>query len=442
MAVHPVADRPAGNPAVADLHDEEEFSVRVVAAVQQVGARAIAGRGGQFRALLAEAAAHHVEQARQRVGAAAERRGELRMQQRAVRDARVDQIVEPVVEQNLRIIDHDEIDTDEHLEHAGVEVEVDRSERLRVGAGPVEHGPVALAPDGQLHLVRAVPQPVVVDVVLERLRLGRDVPPDQRLYRAVGAVEQGLAGRQIGVAPEPLAEFLHALFRGLAAGHDAHQVGAVHGRDADVVENQVQNALVEHASLEQFDGRDAQPLAEDGRRVGRKRARQRSADVHLMPEHGRPADEFVAVEDRHEHQKIVDMRNGAPAQVRIVEQDDVAGIQRLVETLHHLADVGAELPDDHAPVRVADHGKLVVLFADDGRHGGPKQDRVHFVAVVLEGALDDVERDRVDFDVRNLGDFHVAHDAVSSLCTARFQLLVPGVWGRIRMFPYLSISPA
>ena len=84
-----------------------------------------------------------------------------------------------------------------------------------------------------------------------------------------------------------------------------------------------------------------------------------------MAEHRGPADEFVAVKDGHQHEKVVDMGNGSPAQIGIVEQNDIAGIERLVKALHHLPDIGAELPDDHPAVGVADHGEFVVLLTDN-----------------------------------------------------------------------------
>ena len=70
------------------------------------------------------------------------------MQQRAVGQTGFDQIIETVIEQNLWIIDHDEVDADEHLEHAFIQIEVNRSSRLWISPGPVEDGFVAFAPDG------------------------------------------------------------------------------------------------------------------------------------------------------------------------------------------------------------------------------------------------------------------------------------------------------
>jgi hypothetical protein len=61
-------------------------------------------------------------------------------------------------------------------------------------------------------------------------------------------------------------------------------------------------------------------------------------------------------------------------------------------------DEAAELADDHAAGAVGDDRELVVLLADAGRHGRAEQHRVHLVAGVAQGVLDDVDGDRVDGD--------------------------------------------
>ena len=83
-----------------------------------------------------------------------------------------------------------------------------------------------------------------------------------------------------------------------------------------------------------------------------------------MAEHGGPANKLVAVKDGNQHEKVVDVGNGPSAQIGIVEQNDIAGIERLVKTLHHLPDIGAKLSDDHTAVGITDHGEFVVLLAD------------------------------------------------------------------------------
>jgi hypothetical protein len=74
----------------------------------------------------AEQGAQHVEDPAQGVGAAGQGGGIVGLQQAALRDAHVDEVIEPVVEHDLRVEDHDHVDAEEHLEHVLVEIEVDR----------------------------------------------------------------------------------------------------------------------------------------------------------------------------------------------------------------------------------------------------------------------------------------------------------------------------
>ena len=80
----------------------------------------------EVRVALARAGAQHVENAPERVGAARQRRRELRLQQRPFRNMHVHQVVEAVVEHDLRVEDHDHVHAAEHLEHFFVQIEIDR----------------------------------------------------------------------------------------------------------------------------------------------------------------------------------------------------------------------------------------------------------------------------------------------------------------------------
>ena len=249
--------------------------------------------------------------------AAAERRREPRLEQAALRHHDVQQRIEAVVEEDLGIVDHDQVDPDEHLEHALGEVEVDRPESLRVGARPVEEGVVAFAPDGQLHLEGAVAEPVVVDVVLEALRLLGDRQLDEGAHRLVRPVEERLESREVRLLAEPLAQVEHAPLARPAAGDDREQVRAVHLGEPDVVQDQPENVLLHDPALDQLDRRDDDPLLEDRAGTGRQRPGERAARVHLMPELARPADQLVLEEDRQEDQPVVRVRDRPRALERI-----------------------------------------------------------------------------------------------------------------------------
>ena len=157
----------------------------------------------------------------------------------------------------------------------------------------------------------------------------------------------------------------------------------------------LERGLVELAALVKFDRRDADALAKDRSRVGRHAAGHRAADVHHMAEHRGKADQVALVKHRHQHHPVVEMADRAGAGVRIVLQDDVAGLEFEIALLEHIVDVRAELADDHAALHVANHREFVVLFADHRRHRRAEQHRIHLVAGIAQRVLDQVERNGI-----------------------------------------------
>src|SRR5262249_48664554 len=79
--------------------------------------------------------------ARVRVDAVGQRRREARVQQRALRQGDVEDVVEAVVEQDLRIEGHDHVDPEEQLAEALVDMEVDRPRGLLGRPRPVDVQP-------------------------------------------------------------------------------------------------------------------------------------------------------------------------------------------------------------------------------------------------------------------------------------------------------------
>ncbi len=150
-------------------------------------AGAVARRHRQMRRALAERAGLTVEEPRVGVEAVGERGGKARIEQRALGQHDLEQIVEAFVEQHRGIERHDHVDAEEQLAEALVDVEVDRALRLIVGAGPVEHRDLALAVDRQRHAERAVADAVVVDIIGEADRLLGNVFLDEHLHRLARA---------------------------------------------------------------------------------------------------------------------------------------------------------------------------------------------------------------------------------------------------------------
>ena len=130
-------------------------------------ARAVAGRGRHLRRILAQRTTEDIELTGQSVGSASQGSRELRLQYRSFGHLDMDQVIEPVVKQNLRIEHHDHVNTNEHLEHPLVQVEIDWAGCLIRRARPVKVGIFTFAPDCQFELKRAIPTPIIIDVVFK-----------------------------------------------------------------------------------------------------------------------------------------------------------------------------------------------------------------------------------------------------------------------------------
>ena len=103
--------------------------------------------------------------------AGVQRGGILRFPERVVGDDDIDQRVEAVVPEYLRIGDRDHVDTEEHTHEVLIDVVVDGPLRLRATPGEVEQHLVPGAGEAELELVWTVAHTVVTDVVRERQSL-------------------------------------------------------------------------------------------------------------------------------------------------------------------------------------------------------------------------------------------------------------------------------
>ena len=141
---------------------------------------------------------------------------------------------------------------------------------------------------------------------------------------------------------------------------------------------------------------NAQTLFPDAAGVEWHRSRHLAADIDHMAKDRGEADQYLLVEDRHHHAPVVVVRNRAFACVGIVPDENVAFVYIPFELLDDGWNIGAELPDDHLAAFVAYHREFVVLLANNRRQRDADDDPVHLEACVLQGILDDVERDRIN----------------------------------------------
>ncbi len=247
-------------------------------------ARAVPRRDCGLRDMPPERAGHHLDPARQRVVAVAERRRVARLEDRALLDADVEQVVEAFVEQDLGVEDHDQVGPDHHLHHPLVQVEVDRPRRLRRGAVEVEHGALALPPHRQLDAERAVALAVVVDEILEGLRRLRDLLHDQALHRAASAFEQRVAGGEVRVPPEPVAELEDPLLADRGGRAQGHHVRDGRLRRARVPGQHLDERPVQLAAVVELHGRKADALLVDRPHLDAHRPERAAADVEQVAE--------------------------------------------------------------------------------------------------------------------------------------------------------------
>src|SRR5215210_3423939 len=382
------------DPAVQDLHGLERLSVLLDARVDEVGARSV-GAGDVKAYGLGVHSAEDVELPCHDDQAVAQGGRLLRAQDRAVRDVYFDDVRVAVVEEDGGIYGGDKEYPREHLEHLFVEEEVDGAWHLRVGAAPVEVQSVALAPHGEPELYGAVAEPIVVSVVLELETLVLRYELADQVYDArTCPVQKSIAGLQVRIFAEPVADVSYALSAsGRSCGY-GHNVGAGLARGAGVVAEEAQDLLVEFTSVVELDGRHPDARVVDGAGVDGDGTGGRAADIHEVAPLQGVADVFVFVEDWPHQQDVRQVRRAPLHHVRVVEGNDIAIFQAFDRVRGVLQDGIHGAPDlayDHAALAVGYEGELVGLLADNGANSGRDEHPVHLEADVLQGILDNVE---------------------------------------------------
>src|SRR5215212_4925745 len=394
VSVQAVLAGDSRDPPVQDLHGLERFAIILDARVDEVGTRPVRARDVEAYGLGVDGA-EYVELPRHDDQAVAQGRWLLRAQDRAVGDNYLDDVRIAIVEEDGGIYGGDQEHPSEHLEHLFVEEEVDGTWDLGVGASPVQVQSVALAPHGELELDGAVAEPVVVGVVLELETLAFWYELADQVYDARACpVEERVAGLQIRILAEAVADVSYALGAGGRSGGYGHDVGTGLPRGARVVAEEAQDLLVEFASVVELDRRHPDALLVDRAGVDGDGTSGRTADVHEVAPLQGVADVFVFVEDRSHEQDVWQVRRAPLHHVRVVEGDDVAVFQlfdRVRGVLKHGIYRTPELAHDHAALAVCYERELVGLLADNGTNGGRDEHPVHLVADILEGVLDNVE---------------------------------------------------
>ena len=173
IAIWTVTHRSSRDAPKTYLVKLEPFSVSVVPRVKSMRAVGETGGGKKVRCALPQQATQHIEDTAQGMGSRSKRSWLYRIEQATFGNAHIDVIVKAVVEKYLGIVNVDHIDADEHLEHFVVQVEVDGTLRLRVGAFEVEDQCVPIPPHRASDLVGPHTNAVVAyEILLRGLRIG------------------------------------------------------------------------------------------------------------------------------------------------------------------------------------------------------------------------------------------------------------------------------
>ena len=423
MPVGSVPHGPSRHAAKTDLEQLIPVAVLAKARIHEVRAVREPRRVQRIRRPLPQQTAHQVKDAAQHVRPAGQGGRFLGLEDAAFGNMHIHEVVEAVVEQDLRIEKVDREGPEEHLEHLFVQQEVDRAEGLRVGPGEVEIGDLPFAVQMTGDLVGAVAHAVVVDPVLEIGFLAidrlRNDHLDDGTHRGLVAVQHVPHRADVDIRPEPVDVLAHAPLGQPQGGDDGKEVGLVPLRHPGVVEHDVEDLVLQIAAAIDLGGRHDDAFLVDHLGIRRQRPRHLATHVRHVAEHRGPADQLALVKDRHHQQPVVQVTDRAVAGIGVVGDEDVAILDRALVAVDEAVEERAELPHDHLAFLVGDHGKGVMLFADARAHRRAEQDRVHLVARVAQGVFDDVERDRVHINTRErLGvgfDNSCDHCSVSSL---------------------------
>jgi hypothetical protein len=281
----------------------------------------------------------------------------MRLQQCALGNTHVHQVVKTVIEGDVRVHHVDREGAEEHLEHILIEEEVHGALRLRVGAIEIENRLATLAPQRALDAIRPHAHAVIAEIVLKLPRLLGDDHLDDVLHGVVVALQHNVHGAVQDLVAKTLGKLPHAFRGGVAGRNQRIQIEAVPLRRTHVVQDEFENVLLQLALLVQLGRRDADTFLEDRRRLDGDGAGYHAAVVRHVTEHRRPGDVASILEDRHQHNPVRQVRHRRIAHIGVVGEDDVSLLELVVVGGHKRPDEGTELPHDHLAVAVGDHGK-------------------------------------------------------------------------------------
>ena len=293
-----------------------------------------------------------------------------------------------------------EVDAEDHARYGAVHDPVDRPGRLVVGVARVEHDAVGLHVHGEADLERAVALAVGLDLVGELVAAWREGAAQPRAHDALGLLVQALEGVEHQRAAEAAEQVEDATLAQPHRGGEGARVALEQQREAGIADEEAEDLLVEHAFAIEAHRRDHQPFLEHLGRGRRHRARPGAADVVEMRPGLRERRELAVDEHRRGEHLVVEMRHAAVGRVAVVVPVEIArphGVGRILveDRLDDVAEQRQRRAGDEPAGGIEIAREEIFLLADHVRHRGALDQRLHLRTRGDQGALDDLERDRI-----------------------------------------------
>lgn len=174
-----IPHRPGRHAPKPDLIQHEKLPTVPKARVKQVRRVRKARRSTIRRVPLAKKRLQHIHHAAEEMRPTADGCRPHWLQQRALGNDNLQEVMEAVVDDAVRVVDGEEVVPGEHLEHRFTEVEIDRAPALRAGAIPVKHQFLAPLLHRAFDRPRTHAMPIVVNKVRESTFFVADFRSDE-----------------------------------------------------------------------------------------------------------------------------------------------------------------------------------------------------------------------------------------------------------------------
>lgn len=229
-----IPHRPCRHAPKPDLIQHEKLPAVPKARVKQVRRVRKPRRSTIRRVPLAEKRLQHIHHPAEEMRPTAHSRGPHGFQQRALGDVNLQEVMEAVVDDAVRVVDGEEVVPGEHLEHRFTEVEIDRAPALRAGAIPIKHQFLTNLLHRAFDSPRTHAMAVIINKVRESTLLVADFGSDEVGDRGAVSRQELVARGVVNGDSVARAELRDAGCGGAASRDEGRKVAGEPGGDAGV----------------------------------------------------------------------------------------------------------------------------------------------------------------------------------------------------------------